>query len=229
MENSENKIKNFFSRIWNGLTVAGRIIFGIIILGIIALGVYAATNKDDNKNDSEANQPEVAQTFEPSIGAPLPPDNSGGVSVNGQVGGATTTEPSTSTNATETAMTAPNTGIDPTKPIAYQNDSLKFAATLPAGSNVDESATEINFSSRAGNLLYSVSVNNADKQTISDIEAQLHNSPTARNISPTKFAGHDALKFTATDYGSGIAFMAYGKSYYLLGDSKYFESFKLTQ
>ncbi len=224
-------MKNFFLRIWHGLTIAGRIIFGVLILAIVAGAIYLIVDKNDDKKSDDENQPEVAQTFEPSIGAPLPPDNPGGVAVSGQVGGASTTEPSTTpTTPVETSkapMTAPETGIDPSKPIPYTNNTLKFAATLPAGSNVKEEAAEISFTSSTGQILYVVSTNDASQETLADIQAQLSNSTSAQNITSTKFAGRDALKFTATGFGSGIAFIANGKIYYLLGNSKQFENFKL--
>lgn len=231
MKNFWDKIKTFFKRIWHGLTMAGRIIFGVIILGIIAVGVYAASDKKENKNNDD-NKPEVAQTFEPSIGSPLPAYTPGDqTKVTSQVGGASTTEPSdTEPSNSETekmAMVAPETGLNPTKPVPYENKSLNFAATLPAGSNIDEQNTEIRFSSASGNLQYLVSVNDVGTETLSDIQAQLSNSPTTKNINPTKFGNYDALKFSAAGYGSGMVFIANGRAYYLLGNNQYFGTFKL--
>jgi hypothetical protein len=142
MNNFWQKIKDFFRKIWNGLTVAGRIIAGLIILGLLALVVYAATDK--NKDNDENKNPEVAQTFEPGSNG----------NNNGNVSGAVTNEPSRPNPTDSSAPTpapapaptvervAPPTGINPDAPIKYSNDKLRFAITLPAGSNVAETENE---------------------------------------------------------------------------------------
>jgi uncharacterized protein YfiM (DUF2279 family) len=235
MRNLWQKIKSFFSRIWHGLTVAGRIIAGLIILGLVGLTVYAATNDTDKKDSEKSSEPEVAQVYEPSIGSPLPPDNSGndGASVTASVAGESTTvasnneSPMTTTKnvVTEDMKIAPPTGVDPNAPIKYQNDQYQFAAVLPAGSNVSEKNGQVEFRSTSGKLQYLVSIHDST-DTLANIEAQLRNSSTASGISPTKFAGQNALRFNAAGYGSGIVFVANGKTYYLLGDSHQFDTFK---
>ena len=72
-----------------------------------------------------------------------------------------------------------------------------------------------------------VSTNDAGKDTLADIQAQLSNSISVKDVITTKFAGRDALKFTATGYGSGVVFIANGKVYYLLGQDKYFSALTL--
>lgn len=224
-----SKIKDFFK----SLSRAGRIVLGIWLLCLIALVAFfvVRNNKDDNSNTDDS--PEVAQIYEPSIGSPLPADTpSGAVTTeplnsgtenSGAVAGDSTTTPSTE-------MVAPPTGIDPSKPVAYENSSLKFAATLPAGTQVDEQnntqGSRIIFTSKQGGLLYIVSTSTANSESLQNIEAQLRNSPSTSNIIATKFSGSSALEFTSKEYGNGVVFIANGKIYYLLGSSKYFSTFK---
>ncbi len=227
MRNIWQKLNGFFRQIWNGLTLAGRVIVGIIIIGLAGLIVYAATNNTSNDNGDKKG-PEVAQVYEPSIGSPLPADTN----LNGAVSGASTTEPSNTTNnapedtITVTERVAPPTGVNPDAPIKYENLKLGFAAILPARSNVTEADSQIRFTSKDGQLQYVVSVNNTGTDTLSSIEAQLNNSPTAKNIVRTKFAGSDALQFSAEGYGAGVVFVVNGKTYYLLGNQTHFASFE---
>ncbi len=224
MKNFWEKIKAFFSRIWQGLTVAGRIIFGLIIIGLIILAVYALsdTGKNDTSSDNK-NEPEIAQVYEPSIGSPLPADTPGETSWEnvGTVAGESTTVASTSE-----PKLAPNAGVDPKAPISYENTNLKFSATLPASTKVNEKNDSVSFTSKQGNLLYIVSTQNAGTETLKTIEAQLNNSPSTTNISTTSFANTPALKFSNADLGTGTVFISNGKIYYLLGDNKYFSTFK---
>ncbi len=234
MRNIWGKIKGFFSRIWQGLTWAGRIIIGIILIVLIALAIYALTN---NKKDEDTNKdgPEVAQVYEPSIGSPLPATTTPSDS---------TTNASTTTASTDKAgtvagdstasssqtdmMLAPATGIDPNEPITYENPNLLFTAILPAGSNVDESNTEkIIFTSQTRKLLYIVSTSKAENESIADLQNQLKNSSSVSSVRSATFAGLPALSFTATDYGNGLVFIDNGRIYYLLGNNQYFSDFKV--
>jgi hypothetical protein len=230
MRNLWIKIKEFFSKIWNGLSRAGRIIVGIILLALIGTVVYVSVNKNDDNNKDKS--PDVAQVYEPSIGTPLPPDEP---NTNGQVGGATTTQPSptptpapsTTPPATSTEnRTAPHTGVDPKEPVQYSNDSLNFAATLPAGSNVKELPDQIVFTSKAGALQYIVSVAPAKNETLSSLASQLKNSPSISTITPSNFQTHSALLFNSKDYGQGLVFIQNGQAYYLLGNNQYFTTFR---
>lgn len=224
-----SKIKDFFK----SLSRAGRIVLGIWLLCLIALiAFFVIRNNKDDDSDKD-NSPEVAQIYEPSIGSPLPADTPGGAVTtepsnsadekNGTVAGDSTTTPSTE-------MVAPATGIDPSKPVAYENSSLKFAATLPAGTQVEEQnntqGSRIIFTSKQGSLLFIVSTSTANSESLQTIESQLRNSPSASNITATKFGGKSALQFTSKEYGNGVVFIANGKIYYLLGNSKYFPTFK---
>ncbi len=226
------KIKDFFKRIWHGLTVAGRIIVGVLLIALIAAASFLITKNSDNDDKDEADTPEVAQVYEPSIGSPLPADTPGTrpEGTSGTVSGDVTTTPftpPTPTVATDSAMTAPPTGIDPTAPIAYRHDALKFTTTLPAGASVDEQPGKITFTANTRVLLYTVSTEAVGTETLQSIQTQLSNSPSAGNIKQITFAGQTALQFDAKDYGTGIVFIANGKIYYLLGNSQYFASFKL--
>jgi hypothetical protein len=227
------KIKLFFLSIWDGLTRAGRIILGLIVIAIIVLlALLIGKNKD--KDDDDKKGPEVAQVYEPSIGAPLPPDvKEDGVNVSARVDGASTSEPSTpEPPKTEPApnyeapKVAPASGVDLSKPIAYQNSNLKFAATLPAGSNIDEQGDLVTFTSKQGSLLYLVSITNAGSESLQTIASQLRNSPGVSNISYVTFSGNSALQFNSKEYGTGLVFIANGKIYYLFGHSQYFYGFK---
>ncbi len=216
MKNFWEKIKDFFSKIWNGLTIAGRIIAGLILIGLVGLTVYAASDKNKDEN---GNNPEVAQVYEPSIGSPLPADT---VEKPGEVGGASTTEPSVS--QPEVERVAPSTGIDPNAPVKYSNTEFKFGAILPAGSMVEEEGSETKFM-KAGTLQYKVSVNSGT-DSLDTVESQLRNSPSISKISPTNFAGTDALKFSAQGYGEGLVFIRGNNIYYLFGNSQYFTTFQ---
>lgn len=230
MKNLWEKFKEFVSRAWNGLTKIGKILLGLIVIATIVLFSVALvknTNEDthdQNKHDEDA--PEIAQVYEPSIGTPLPADNSGGTI--GNINGASTTESPESTNTAEstTNFIAPHSGIDPKEPVVYSNADYKFAATLPAGSLVSEHNSRIVFSSKNKSLHYIVSINKSS-ETLNDIELQLRNSPTASNISRTTFNGAEALKFSAQGFSTGIVFVNNDKVYYLLGDNSYFSTFKL--
>jgi hypothetical protein len=219
-------VKTFFSNIWTGLSTAGRILLGLILIALIGLVAYATYDGKDN-NKEESNSPEVAQVFEPSIGTPIPPDQPSRPS--GEVGGATTTEPSASEPAPAPATTfeAPKSGVDPSEPVDYKNDALKFAAVLSPGTQVIEQNDEIEFITNYGALQYLVSVNDSGNETLASIESQLRNSPTASNISYTNISNQKAISFNAKGYGTGIAFIANGKIYYLLGNNQYFSTFKV--
>lgn len=223
MKNFWEKIKTFFRRIWNGLTTAGRIILGLILVAAVIL-ISFAFSKESDKTSEENSSPEIAQVYEPSIGTPLPPDvNQEGVT--GNVGGATTDEASTSTP--QTNFIAPAAGVDDSKPIKYESSALRFAAVLPAYSQVNEQSDGVKFTSRDGTLHYIVSVNDAGTENLASIESQLRNSPTANNITYTNINNSQAIKFTAKGYGTGITFIANGKIYYLLGNSQFFSEFSL--
>lgn len=221
MKNLWEKFKELVSRAWNGLTKIGKILLGLIVMAAIILISFAlAKDTDEDKQDEDT--PEIAQVYEPSIGTPLPADNAG--SVTGNVNGASTMEVSNSQPTT--SFVAPRAGVDPNEPIAYSNSDYNFAATLPAGSLVSEQNSRIVFSSKNKSLQYIVSINESS-ETLSDIELQLRNSPTASNISQTTFNNTKALKFSAKGFGTGIVFVSNGKVFYLLGDSNYFSTFKL--
>ena len=223
MRNIWEKIKIFFIELWAGLSRVGRILVGLIIAAALVLIGFLvfAQDTDDTQNEDSNRDPEIAQVFEPSIGTPLPPDNPGAV------GGATTTESSDKApENTTTEFVAPPSGVDPNDPTKYSSTDLNFAATLPVGSQVKEETTSTTFTSRTGSLYYVVSVNQSN-ENLADVESQLRNSPSASNISKTTFNNAQALKFSAKGYGTGIAFVANGKVYYLLGDSNYFSTFKL--
>lgn len=232
-------MKNFFATFWARLTLVGKILLGIILIGLIVLAiVILSRNKDENSNSSESAQnPEIAQVYEPSIGSPLPADvpaetNWSNVTTNnnqstGSVSGASTTTPSDQAAPATTEMrVAPNAGVNPNAPIAYENTTLRFAAVLPAGSNVNEQGGKITFTTKQGTLLYMVSTSSAGSETLQSIEAQLRNSPSATNISYATFTGKQSLKFSAKEYGSGTTFIANGKIYYLLGNGQHFATFK---
>lgn len=228
--------------LWEKLSLAGKIIFSVIIVLIIALIVILIVRhnkKSSESSDNNSNTPEVAQVYEPSIGTPLPPDVKPGgdqtsvaatVENSGEVAGATTNEPSNASTPEQAQqmMVAPKTGIDPNDPVEYENSSLKFKATLPAGTQVSEQASDVKFTNKSGSLYYMVSTVNAGAETLQTITAQLNNSPTASNISYTTFGSNktQAIKFTAKNFGQGVAVIANGKIYYLLGNSKYFSDFK---
>lgn len=231
-------------KFWSMLSTAGKVIFSIIILAIIALIVVLIVRNHNKNKDKEANSntPEIAQTYEPSIGTPLPadvkPEGSGArvtalVENSGEVAGATTSEPSTTTpaNSPEQAqqmMIAPKTGIDPNELVAYENKSLKFSATLPAGSEVKESSTTIKFLSKTESLYYIVSVSDAGSENLQSVANQLKNSSTASKITQATLADNktQVINFTAKGYGQGQVIIANNKIYYLLGNSQYFPTFK---
>ena len=223
MRNFWDKIKNFFRQAWNGLTTAGKVIAGLIIIGLVGLTVYAASEKQSNNNEENKDNPEVAQVYEPSIGSPLPADQARP----GEVGGASTTEPAAAPAPTETPeRVAPATGIDPNAPVKYRSEQLGFASTLPAGSTVQETDSQIKFTDTNGQLLFMVSVN-AGTDSLQSLESQLQNSPSVTNISRAQFANLPSLKFTVANYGSGTAFVYDGKTYYLYGTAQYFSAFAL--
>lgn len=225
--------------LWKSLSLISRVVIAIWAIAIIAFVIFLIVRHNKNKDDANknSNTPEVAQTYEPSIGTPLPPDvqPEGGstkatatVENSGEIAGATTDEPSNASSPEEAQemMVAPKTGIDPNEPVIYENQNFK--AVLPAGTQVSEKSTEIVFTSKSGILLFQVSVNNADGETLQSIEAQLKNSPSVSNISQTNFNGSviKSLSFTVKGFGQGTAIIANGKIYYLLGNSKYFSTFK---
>lgn len=224
------KVKEFFSKLWHGLTVAGRIVIGVILIALIVLVAFALSkNKDDKKDDK--NSPEVAQVYEPSIGSPLPADTNESVSqdtkVTATVAGDSTTTESTEQPTPVNMMVAPSTGVDPNEPIVYESNALRFSTTLPAGTNVIEQASKVIFTSGSNKLLYIVSTQPVENETLKSIEAQLSNSPATSNIQSVSFVGQQAIQFASTDYGTGTVFIANGKIYYLLGNSKYFADFKI--
>lgn len=239
MKNLWQKLKEFALKIWHGLTVTGRVIAGAILVGLLILVAYTASKNEDKNNDNDG--PEVAQVYEPSIGSPLPPDvntesATNSTKITAQVGGASTTEPSNNSAENKTAeekmvstnntdfKVAPKTGINPNDPIQYQNDELRFAVALPAGTKVSEENGQVTFTSSNGSLLYTVSTNSID--SLSNVRAQLQRSPAVANITDTKFANSSALQFIAQGYGSGLVFIANGKTYYLLGNKSLFSSLK---
>lgn len=221
MKNIWEKIKSFFSRIWNGLTRAGRIVLALIIVLLIGTVVYAATyKKEDKPEDNKEGDVEVAQVYEPSIGTPLPPDvpvETPAAISPGTVAGITS----------DPSFMAPPTGIDDNEPIKYSNSSFKFGAILPPHSQVNEQENSVTFSNAKGDLLYTVSTHSAESETLTSIESQLRNSPTASTISPTTFANTKALSFTAKGFGTGTVFIAHGTVYYILGDANQMSSFSL--
>jgi hypothetical protein len=221
MANFWQKVKNFFVSGWRALTHAGRIILGILLICIIVLGGLILRH---NRESSDADRaPEVAQTYEPSIGTPLPPDVQN-VAVTATVAGDSTTEPSTPQSAD--IKVAPKTGIDPSEPIEYHNDELKFSAVIPVGSTVDEQVSYINFYSANGKWEYSVSVQKAGTENLASIASQLHNSSGSSQIELGKLGNFDGVKFLSTDYRTGFALFAHDRIYYLLGNQEYFSSFR---
>lgn len=228
MRNLWEKIKNVLSIIWNGLTTIGRIILGLILIGII-VAISFAFSKDSSEESAE-NTPEIAQVYEPSIGTPIPPDvnqegSNSAPSDSGTVSGATTTEPAQNQN--NQVFVAPASGIDDKEPIKYLNDSLRFSATLPPYSKVLEQPDNVRFTAGNGTLIYVVSTTPVRTENLSSIEAQLRNSTTASAISRTSFKGMEAIQFDANGYGMGIALIAHGNIYYLLGNMLYFPDFKI--
>lgn len=223
MRNLWEKFKAFLKRIWDGLTTIGRIILGLIIIAAVVLVSFAFSK--DTDEDKQENNPEITQVYEPSIGTPLPPDvaETGSTTNSGNVSGASTAEPSN----TAPTFVAPAAGIDDSEPIKYESSTLKFTAVLPAYSQVNEQTDGVKFSSANGKLHYVVSVNSVGSENLASIEAQLRNSPTASNISYTQIGNTNALKFNAKGYGTGIAFIANSKIYYLLGNGQYFTDFKV--
>ena len=221
-------MKNFFNRIWTGLTLAGRIILGLIIIAVAILIVYAATSGDEDESTEDKNRPEIAQVYEPSIGTPLPADVPGLTENSGNVSGAVTSEPSSSTSTDAAApapqFIAPAAGVNDSEPIRYESDSFKFVTVLPPYSNVVEKADGVTFTSRTGALHFLVSVNAAGSETLASIESQLRNSSTASNISYITFANTKAIEFSAKGYGTGIAFIANGNIFYLFGNKANFAS-----
>lgn len=223
---------------WASLTLVWKIAFSIVALILIAaiiLLIVKTAKKDKETSNSNSNTPEVAQVYEPSIGTPLPADvntDSGTTTVattpvpetkpevenSGEVAGATTT--------IEEQLTAPKTGIDPNEPVAYENTSLKFSATLPAGTQVFEKANEVKFIEKNNTLEYFVSVSNSGSETLQTIAAQLQNSPTVNNVKFGTFANLKTIQFDAKGFGQGMAVISNGKIYYILGNSKYFSTLK---
>ncbi len=231
MRNIWEKVKNFFRRIWDGLTVAGRIIISLGILIIVILIAFAfAKDTDEEKHE---NNPQVVQVRKPSIGEPLAPHTPGEEESknetdkddSGSVAGESVYDKGIGASAL--TFISPATGIDDDKPIQYNNETFKFAAVLPAYSKVNEQADGVQFTSSSKGLHYIVSVNKAGSENLSGIESQLRNSPTASNISRTNFAGHEALAFNAKGFGSGIAFISNGNIYYLFGNQNLFADFRL--
>ena len=235
-------------KIWKDLSLAGRIVVGVWALALIGLIIFLVVRHNDDKKDtssSDSNTPEVAQVYEPSIGTPLPADvqpNGSGTSVtaevenSGEIAGATTTDPfvvpspSPAPSTPEqiaASLVAPATGIDPNKPIPYENASLKFRATLPAGTQVTQNNSDVKFTTKSGALYYVVSVSDSGTETLKTIEAQLKNSPTVSNIVYGNFNNTQVLNFSAKGYGQGMVIIANGKIYYLLGNSQNFANFKI--
>lgn len=232
-------MKSFFSRLWQSVFKLGwtTIIIWILVVAALMTFLIIRVNKDDEpKEAAKTDSPEIAQVYEPSIGSPLPADTSGATTTEtdwskvGQVAGESTTTPSTSNNATaatQTIFVAPNTGVDPNKPIAYENSKLKFTTILPAGANVNEQGERVTFTTKQGSLLYIVSTTNAGTENLQSIEGQLRNSPSTSNLTYGNFAGQAALKFNSKDFGSGTAFLANGKIYYVFGNNQNFFTFRL--
>lgn len=239
-------------KVWKDLSLTGRIVIGVWILCIAALIVFfIVRNNKENKDEvnNNTNTPEVAQVYEPSIGTPLPPDvqsvsNGSNVTAQvenqGEIAGATTSEPfvvpaptktpeqiESEMTGTNSPKVAPNAGVDPNAPVPYKNDILKFSIIMPAGTQVLEKVDSVRFTSKTGALYFQVSTSIAGSENLQTIEGQLKNSPSATNITYGTINNNPALKFTATGFGQGTTFIANGKIYYLLGDSKYFTNFKI--
>lgn len=231
MDNFWHKIRTFFVNIWTNWNRVDWIIAGLIIIAASTLIILTVKKQSDNKNVQIA---EISkQELHPSIGEPLAPDVITQPTNNTVVVVPTSnkTEPGTYTSplaTTDTSlMVAPTTGIDVSAPIPYYNNDLKFNTTLPAHSNVIEENDIVKFTDASGKLEYLVSTNNLGKEDLTDIKAELQNSPSVSNIIAVNFNGILALKFKAKDFGTGLAFIAHDKIYYLFGQDKYFAQFKL--
>ncbi len=198
-----------------------------LLIGLALLGTILYARSRDDKDDNKSN-PELAEVYEPSIGTPLAPDTPGNnVNRPGEVGGAVTPSPTpTPAVAPKTGVNliAPKTGVDSNEPVSYDNDTLRFSAILPAGTNVTEKNGSVTFSSAQNAWYYTVSVSLQDSESLATIESQLRNSPSVKNIRAVSFNGIQALQFDSSK--NGMVFIANGKIYYLLGDNKYFTTFK---
>ncbi len=219
-------MKDFFSKIWHGLTITGRIIFGVIIIALIILGTYLVVKNNKDKKENEP-APEVAQSYEPQIGSPLPADvntNSSTASVtsndttyskvvvdsanSGDVKGVTTSSNSNSESSAQssassnnqTQKVAPTTGVNPNAPVVYSNDSLNFTALLPAGTQVSETNDIVTFKSKSGELYYVVTTVPAGNETLQSIKSQLQNSTTSKNIFEISFSNSISKNFPALSF-----------------------------
>lgn len=239
MRNFFIRLKNWLGKIWQsirglvsriftrpnteGLHMSERLrptvkyIASLAIIGVVVLGAIMLI-KGNNDDESE-NGPEIAQIYEPSIGTPLPPDEPG-----------LTPSPTPTPVAPKTGVdlkVAPKTGVDDNEPVSYKNVELKFAATLPAHTQVKEKANSVTFASTSG-WYYTVTTSAQGSETLETIKAQLANSSSVKNLVATKFNDIAALQFTSSEFGgNGIAFIKDKTIYYLLGNQKYFSTFQL--
>lgn len=220
----------FTSSIWERSKPYRRYLLSGVLLLVIALISWSIWGKKDDDKQPEQNQ-ETA-LLNPRIGEPLAPDvNPEGLQgqasvpgVPGIAGDSTETPSEVASQPQGEAMVAPPTGIDDDGPVAYSNDQLKFAATLPPGTKVTETSDGIIFRSSTGQNYFVVSTAVLGKETLQTLQTQLQNSPTVKNISQTTIDGLPALKFQSAD-NSGIMLIKGNTIYYLIGQ-KYLETFR---
>ncbi len=203
----------------------------LLLIGLALLGtiLFVRSREKDNKTDSS---PEVAQVYEPSIGSALPPDFRGSVSGDVTPSPAPSPTPTpamaptTGVNLSE-QFVAPNAGVDPNDPVEYVNPTFGFTATLPPGSNVEDKNGAITFITKQDTWYYSVMINDQRNVSLQELETQLKNSPSVRNLKTATFQNSPALQFTSSDLGGPTTvFIKNGKVYYLIGNIAYFSSFK---
>lgn len=216
------KIKEFFAWLWEKIKLAWRwILGGLVALALIIIAVIAVNPENSNDTDNTS-RPEIAQVFEPSIGTPLPPDGAGG---EGEVDGAQTTEPQTSTpTPTTVAFVSPPTGVNDNIPFTYKSEQFGFSVNLEGGTQVDEQTEGVRFSTKSGTVLMSVIVTTTD--TPANIAAQLKQSVGVSNISETKFGNYPAVSF-ASNGQSGVVIVTTDKAYYLTGNKAFFSRFSI--
>ena len=218
-----SKVKEFFGN------VASAIISILLVIALIAAGIIIANkNKNTQENTSNKN-PEVSQVFEPSIGTPLPADvtteeetTQTPAQDSGTVAGENTTEPSqpAATSSSTTSYVAPTSGIDPTSPIPYYNETYGIRITLPAHTKISERPAFISF----GKLFTINIVSNAE--SLDTIASELSHSPEVSNVRPTILSGTQALTFT-TKETTGYVVVKNNKAYYLIGQDRYITQIKI--
>ncbi len=220
----ESNRKSFWSLLSTKLKGFGKWLLGgivaLVVLIIALVGIQNSDNKDSDKTET-AKKPEIAQVYEPSIGTPLPPDTTPSDNSStttpadtGIVAGAATTEPSKNTT-----YTAPQTGINDTDPIQYENSEINFKAVLPAHAIVKENKSSVSFYSATGKLLYQVDAIKA-KSDLRQIYAQIKTSPEVTKVIQANFAGHEAIQFT-TKKSVGYALVIKDQVYYFTGNTNY--------